>query len=320
MPSQFRIRSVLKWLGTSICASIVLMSIACILYGRVTVGTGPFAEFGIVGGAIVAFSWDGADWAPAESAALGEPERTIRDWADEWGQYGLWPARGQDGPERWTIIPLWIPFALFLPVTVWIWRDERKWAVVAFLAFAACAVGTRALARHFYDEFWPGEPDSFRAETELLPDFSFYHFNNYSWQDRNQALIFLAACSVYALPQGVALAVARKRAVALLITLVSIGIACWGLLDIWKRCDSYIRFFYAPGYYSVARVIEMAWRHAVWVVALSIGGLALGYLIRRLARTRRFAQDCCARCGYDLRVQTALRIPRCPECGAPVRA
>jgi hypothetical protein len=308
------LRNAAKWAGTVFCALIVLASIACALWGRVTVATGLFSEVGIRGGAIVTFSWHGADWPPAEYWAI-ERERTIRDWADEWAGDGIWPSWGQDGHERWTIVPLWIPFVIIFPVTIWLWRDERKWIVVAIVAFAACCVGTRVASRYFYDAYWPGHPDSFRAETAMLPGLSFHHFGDFFWQDRQQALIFLSACAAYALPPFVGLALARGRELVALVPLTSILLAGAATWEVWERWDSYVRVFSTPATGSVF-IIEKAWRDVAWVVGLTIGGLLIGYAIRLVVPRHPFRVGRCRACGYDLRVQSALGIPRCPECGA----
>lgn len=293
-----------KWAGAVICALIVLACIACTLWGRLTVATGLFSEVGIRGGAIVAFSWHGADWPPAEYWAI-ERERTIRDWADEWARDGIWPSFGRDGNERWATVPLWIPFAIIFPATIWLWRDERKWTVVAIVAFAACCVGTRVASRYFYDTYWPGHPDSFRAETALLPRLSFYHSGDYFWQDREQALIFLSACSVYALPPIIALGISRRRSIGVLITLACLALAASAARDIWKRWDSYTKTFLTTFTDSVF-VIERCLPHVAWVVGLTVGGLIVGWSIYWVLEWRRILPGRCRACGYDLRVQSAL--------------
>lgn len=314
MATQRRLWSIWKWLGTSLSGLIVLAGLACVLWDRVTVATGVFSEVGLRGGALISLSWHGADWPRAEYWQISVPDGTADECASAWAQDGIWPSWGRDGNERWTIIPLWIPFALVFPATVCLWRDPRKWAVIALVCFAAVLLATRVAARYFYDAYWPGHPDSFRAETALLPGLSFYHSGDYFWQNRQQALIFLSACCVFVIPPIVGLALARGRVVAALIVVASLSVLASAIYDVWQRWDSWVWLIYGPLSRRPA-LLDAAWRDVAWVAGLSMGGLLIACAIYRIMARRQTPPGRCPACGYDLRVQAALQIPRCPECG-----
>ncbi len=182
-------------------------------------------------------------------------------------------------------------------------------------AFFVCSLwASRAAARHFYDEFWPGHPDSFRFDTALLPRASFTHWGDPFWTDSEQALIFICSCGVFALPPLLAACASRSRVqlgLALCLTGLNLIVATW---TIWNRYDSYYAVF-LPRDHTFVNVIAHAWKDFAWVAGLSAAGLLLGGAVawRYLPRIRT---HCCTSCGYDVRVQLKLGLPRCPECGA----
>jgi hypothetical protein len=109
--------------------------------------------------------------------------------------------------------------------------------VIVLLLFSACAISAHALTRHFYDSVWPGHPDSFRAETALLPRLSFEHFGEHFWEDHQQALIFLSACCAFALPQLAVLSLIRGRLIVPWVVAAVMVVAAMALRDIWQRYD-----------------------------------------------------------------------------------
>ncbi len=195
-------------------------------------------------------------------------------------------------------------------------RLSRRWAstICVVCAFVVPWAGFHRAARYCYDEFWPGVPDEFRAETALLPGLAFHHYEWYFWHDGQQAAIFGCAAAAYAVPPLVVGLLGRgrgRRFAAWGLTLLSMGAA---LYEIWRRWDSYVHLFY-PKNCGIGAVWRCGWEDAAWAVGLSLGGLLVGQGLLLLLR-RRAGETACPKCGYDVRVQRELGIARCPECGA----
>ncbi len=178
--------------------------------------------------------------------------------------------------------------------------------------FLTTLLGAHAAACYFYDEYWPGHPDSFRFETALLPRASLRFYDDYFWNDTEQATIFLCSCSAFVLPPLLTAAWSRTRVRIVLVAGATAG--CWvvALYTIWRRYDSYIDVFFHSNY-TLGKVLVMAWRDAVWVTALTWGGFLAGAAISHRHR-RRHDPHCCYACGYDVRAQLAFGPLRCPEC------
>jgi hypothetical protein len=147
----------------------------------------------------------------------------------------------------------------------------REWLLAVVLPVLLFAI-FRSLSASWYSVDLSGIPDEGQVPTSLLPWFLYsYNSGGGVWSDAMRARTWLFSCAGYLLPAFLAAFASRRKSTRACAVLLLGGLVIWAALAI--PTPPLQASYYTPTTVARARL---------WIVALTLTGAVVGFLVRRL--------------------------------------
>lgn len=135
-----------------------------------------------------------------------------------------------------------------------------------------------------YDSFWPGIPGDEQGPIGLIPGFPWLVGSDI-WYVLSHGDVFLPwalACAFFAVGPLVAFVFSRGKAAYVFSTALLLGVITHGCLNVLSWYAAYLGYYYPP--LTLVTLARVSWPGVTWILALSLGGAAIGIGVQMIVR------------------------------------